>query len=161
MVGIKDRILSYSVGDSFVLRGATKEDTSLIVDFLQQLSLEDISHFHPFPFTLRSITHVLSCSTYQVYIVMSGKEMVGLFFLRFFVNSQCFLGYTVKNSYRGKGIGTKMIAAIAKGVQNSGFRLMSTICVDNEASIKAHMAAAQFEILETLPSNEIVLRLKD
>ena len=161
MTDIKKEILVFPPGHSgLVFRDAKKEDIPLIVEFLNHLSAEDVAHFRPFPFTHRSLGHVISCGTYQVYLAMSGKELVGLFFLRFFINRQCFLGFTVKSSYRGKGIGRKMIEAMASAVKDSGFQLMSTVCADNQASIKAHMAAARFEIVDRLSSNEIVLRLK-
>ncbi len=67
----------------------------------------------------------------------------------------------VKNEYRGRGIGKKMIEAMAKGVQGSGFTLMSTVCAGNKASLRAHLAGGQFEIIETLPTNEIVLKMKE
>ena len=90
-----------------------------------------------------------------------NDELIGLFFLRFFLNRQCFLGFVVKNEYRGRGIGKKMIDAMVRGVQGSGFTLMSTVCAENKASLRAHLAGGQFEIIETLPTNEIVLRMKE
>jgi len=77
------------------------------------------------------------------------------------LNRQCFLGFVVKNEYRGRGIGKKMIDAMVKGVQGSGFTLMSTVCAENKASLRAHLAGGQFEIVETLPTNEIVLKMKE
>jgi L-amino acid N-acyltransferase YncA len=162
MSDIKRKISVFPPGHSgLVFRDAKKEDIPIIVEFLNHLSAEDVAHFRPFPFTDRSLDHVISCGTYQVYKAMSKGELVGFFFLRFFINSQCYLGFAVKSSYRGKGIGKKMIEAMASAVKDSGFQLMSTVCADNQASIKAHMAAAQFEIVSHLSSDEIVLRLKD
>jgi L-amino acid N-acyltransferase YncA len=161
MIDIKREILVFPPGHSrLVFRDAKKEDIPIIVEFLNHLSAEEVAHFRPFPFTDRSLGHVISCGTYQVYLAMSGNELVGLFFLRFFINRQCYLGFAVNSSYRGKGIGKKMIEAMASAVKDSGFQLMSTVCADNQASIKAHMAAARFEIVDRLSSNEIVLRLK-
>jgi len=54
-----------------------------------------------------------------------------------------------------------MIDAMAKGVQGSGFTLMSTVCAGNKASLRVHLAGGQFEIIETLPTNEIVLKMKE
>lgn len=162
MSDIKKEILIFPLGHSgLVFKDAKKADIPIIVEFLNHLSAEDVAHFRPFPFTDRSLGHVISCSTYQVYLAMSGKELVGLFFLRFFINQQCYLGFAVNSSYRGKGIGRKMIQVMVSAVKCSGFQLMSTVCADNQASIKAHMAAAQFEIVSHLSSDEIVLRLKD
>lgn len=161
MNGVKRAILVFPLGQDLVFKDAKKGDIPIILGFLNHLSVEDVAHFRPFPFTDKSLDHVISCGTYQVYKAMSKGELVGFFFLRFFINSQCYLGFAVKSSYRGKGIGKKMIEAMASAVKDSGFQLMSTVCADNQASIKAHMAAAQFEIVSHLSSDEIVLRLKD
>jgi hypothetical protein len=54
-----------------------------------------------------------------------------------------------------------MIDAMVRGVQGSGFTLLSTVCAENKASLRAHLAGGQFEIIETLPTNEIVLKMKE
>jgi len=160
---IKEVVLSYEIGQNSALKYAKLQDSNDIVVFLRGLSEEERAFFNPFPFTLRSINHVVSCGTYQVYLVRNNQnnELIGLFFLRFFLNRQCFLGFAVKNEYRGRGIGKKMIDAMARGVQGSGFTLMSTVCAENKASLRAHLAGGQFEIIETLPTNEIVLKMKE
>ena len=160
---VKELILSYAIGQNFALKYANLHDSKDIVVFLRSLSEAERAFFNPFPFTLRSINHVVSCGTYQVYLVRNNQnnELIGLFFLRFFLNRQCFLGFVVKNEYRGRGIGGKMIDAMVRGVQGSGFTLMSTVCAENKASLRAHLAGGQFEIIETLPTNEIVLKMKE
>jgi len=160
---VKELVLSYAIGQDFSLKYANLQDNNDIVVFLRSLSEEERAFFNPFRFTLRSIKHVVSCGTYQVYLVRNNQnnELIGLFFLRFFLNRQCFLGFAVKNEYRGRGIGKKMIDAMARGVQGSGFTLMSTVCAENKASLRAHLAGGQFEIIETLPTNEIVLKMKE
>ncbi len=160
---IRKKIITYPIGQGVMTKFALVEDTEDISDFLKGLSQAEKAFFNPFPFTLRSINHVVSCGTYQVYLVRNSEndELIGLFFLRFFLNRQCFLGFVVKNEYRGRGIGKKMIDAMVRGVQGSGFTLMSTVCAENKASLRAHLAGGQFEIIETLPTNEIVLRMKE
>jgi len=160
---VKELILSYAIGQNFALKYANLHDSKDIVVFLKSLSEAERAFFNPFPFTLRSINHVVSCGTYQVYLVRNNQnnELIGLFFLRFFLNRQCFLGFVVKNEYRGRGIGKKMIDAMVSGVQGSGFTLLSTVCAENKASLHAHLAGGQFEIIETLPTNEIVLKMKE
>jgi len=160
---VKELVLSYAIGQNFALKYANLHDSKDIVVFLRSLSEAERAFFNPFPFTLRSINHVVSCGTYQVYLVRNNQnnELIGLFFLRFFLNRQCFLGFVVKNEYRGRGIGGKMIDAMVRGVQGSGFTLLSTVCAENKASLRAHLACGQFEIIETLPTNEIVLKMKE
>ena len=160
---VKELVLSYAIGQDFSLKYTNLQDNNDIVVFLKSLSEAERAFFNPFPFTLRSINHVVSCGTYQVYLVRNNQnnELIGLFFLRFFLNRQCFLGFVVKNEYRGRGIGGKMIDAMVRGVQGSGFTLMSTVCAENKASLRAHLAGGQFEIIETLPTNEIVLKMKE
>ena len=160
---VKELVLSYAIGQDFSLKYANLQDNNDIVVFLKSLSEAERAFFNPFSFSLRSIKHVVSCGTYQVYLVRNNQnnELIGLFFLRFFLNRQCFLGFVVKNEYRGRGIGKKMIDAMVRGVQGSGFTLMSTVCAENKASLRAHLAGGQFEIIETLPTNEIVLKMKE
>ena len=160
---VKELVLSYAIGQDFSLKYTNLQDNNDIVVFLKSLSEAERAFFNPFPFTLRSINHVVSCGTYQVYLVRNNQnnELIGLFFLRFFLNRQCFLGFVVKNEYRGRGIGGKMIDAMVRGVQGSGFTLLSTVCAENKASLRAHLAGGQFEIIETLPTNEIVLKMKE
>ena len=160
---IRKKIITYPIGQSITARLALINNIEEVVDFLKGLSQAERAFFNPFPFTLRSIYHVVSCGTYQVYLVRNNQnnELIGLFFLRFFLNRQCFLGFVVKNEYRGRGIGEKMIDAMVRGVQGSGFTLLSTVCAENKASLRAHLAGGQFEIIETLPTNEIVLKMKE
>ena len=160
---IKETILSYAIGQDVHLKYASLEEIKDIICLLKSLSEEERQFFNPFPFTQRSINHVISCGTYQLYLVYNNQneELIGLFFLRFFLNRQCFLGFVVKNEYRGRGIGKKMIDAMVNGVQGSGFTLMSTVCAENKASLRTHLAGGQFDIIETLPTNEIVLKMKE
>ena len=106
---VKELTLSYAIGQNFALKYANLHDSKDIVVFLRSLSDAERAFFNPFPFTLRSINHVVSCGTYQVYLVRNNQnnELIGLFFLRFFLNRQCFLGFVVKNEYRGRGLGKK------------------------------------------------------
>ena len=106
---VKKLILSYAIGQDFSLKYANLHDSKDIVVFLKSLSEEERAFFNPFPFSLKSIKHVVSCGTYQVYLVRNNQnnELIGLFFLRFFLNRQCFLGFVVKNEYRGRGLGKK------------------------------------------------------
>ena len=160
---IRNKIITYPIGQSITAKLALINNMEEVVDFLKGLPQAERAFFDPFPFTLRSINHVVSCGTYQVYLVRNNQnnELIGLFFLRFFLNRQCFLGFVVKNEYRGRGIGGKMIDAMVRGVQGSGFTLLSTVCAENKASLRAHLAGGQFEIIETLPTNEIVLKMKE
>ena len=148
---VKELVLSYAIGQDFSLKYANLQDNNDIVVFLKSLSEAERAFFNPFSFSLRSIKHVVSCGTYQVYLVRNNQnnELIGLFFLRFFLNRQCFLGFVVKNEYRGRGIGGKMIDAMVRDVQGSGFTLLSTVCAENKASLRAHLAGSQFEIIET------------
>ena len=106
---VKELVLSYAIGQDFSLKYTNLQDNNDIVVFLKSLSEAERAFFNPFPFTLRSINHVVSCGTYQVYLVRNNQnnELIGLFFLRFFLNRQCFLGFVVKNEYRGRGLGKK------------------------------------------------------
>ena len=160
---IKKKIITYPLSQNITTKPALIKNIEDIANLLKNLSQTERAFFNPFPFTPRSINHVISCGTYQLYLVYNNQneELIGLFFLRFFLNRQCFLGFVVKNEYRGRGIGKKMIDAMVKGVQGSGFTLMSTVCAENKASLRAHLAGGQFEIVETLPTNEIVLKMKE
>jgi hypothetical protein len=89
---VKELVLSYAIGQDFSLKYANLQDNNDIVVFLKSLSEAERAFFNPFPFSLRSIKHVVSCGTYQVYLVRNNQnnELIGLFFLRFFLNRQCF-----------------------------------------------------------------------
>lgn len=160
MVNIENRIINFWGNENTIAKKATSSDISDIVSFFEELSSEDTQYFQPFEFTKKSLLHVLSCGTYQLYLVIFDNQIAGIFFLRFFINNKCFLGYAVKKEFRGKGLGQGMLAAIIYGISRSKFRLMSTICTNNTASLKAHMATGRFEIIETLQTNEVVLRMK-
>ena len=158
---IEQKIIDFLKKENISANYASIRNVISVSKFLNELPSEDILYFHPFDYSKKSLSHVLSCHTYQIYVVYFDNQIVGLFFLRYFINNKCFLGYVVKKEFRGKGLGKKMLQAIIYGVSNSGFALMSTICADNIASIKAHLATGKFEIIEKLSSNEIVLKMKE
>ena len=157
---IGNKIIYFFRNENIIAKKATLNDISNIVSFFEGIAYEDTKYFQPFDFNNKSISHVLSCGTYQLYLVIFDNKIAGIFFLRFFINNKCFLGYIVKREFRGRGLGRRMLSAIIYGVSSSKFKLMSTICSNNTASLKAHMATGRFEIIDTLQTNEIVLRMK-
>jgi len=136
-------------------------DTDKLYQYMKRLGEEDIVYFKPFEFDKSSISNVLASGTYQLYLVYEtdGNNIIGFFFIRYFINRKCFLGFYVDSEFRSRGIGKAMIRAIADSIHFSCFQLYSTVCEENQASLNAHLSAAPFEIIERLNSNEIVLRL--
>jgi L-amino acid N-acyltransferase YncA len=161
MNAIEKRILSFPVGFGYRIQKEEKEQEYEIYDFFKSFTQEDIEYFRPFPFDHKSIKHVITNTSYQIFILKKNEEIVGLFFLRYFINKKCFLGFVVKRAYQGKGIGKSMLNAMTEAVKNSSFILMSTVCEKNKASLAAHLADNKFEIIDTLPSHEILLRARE
>lgn len=135
-------------------------DCRPLLEFLKKLSYSDIEYFKPFRFSEKTIEHILKCRTYQVFIVRAENEIIGFYFIRYFLNRDCFLGFAVGLKNRGHGLGKEMVSSIVAAAKIARFRLMSTVCVGNVQSLKVHLSAAPFTILKELSSGELLLRLE-
>jgi RimJ/RimL family protein N-acetyltransferase len=127
--------------------------------FLSNLDENDIKYFHPFEFSLLSIQRVIKNGGYLLFSAERKDNIVGMFFLRIFLNGCAFLGFSVSPAMRGCGIGTAMIKAMTDATNATKLILYSTVNVDNISSMRAHNSAASLKIIERLRDGSVVMRL--
>lgn len=82
-----------------------------------------------------------------------GDQIIGYFFIRFFINRKAFRGKMVDAKYQGKGIAKKMGILMTEIALGSGFRLFATISRENMSSLASSKAVNQIKVVEELKDN--------
>ena len=86
----------------------------------------------------------------MTFIVSSGNQIVGYFFLRSFVNGKSFRGKIVDKDWQGRGIAKLMGIAMTKVSQHLGLRMFGSISPENFASMASAKASNNIKVLKTL-----------
>ncbi len=90
-------------------------------------------------------------------MAFKDDELVGYFFLRFFMNRKCFVGRLIDKSYRGQGIGLVMNDIMYETAWSMNFRCLSTISKNNIAVMKAHSKNPSAKIIKELQDNYLLV----
>lgn len=86
----------------------------------------------------------------MTFVVTEGKNIVGYFFLRCFVNGKCFRGKIVHKDRQGRGIAKLMGIAMTKVAECLDIRMFGSISPDNYASMASAKASNDIKIHKTL-----------
>jgi RimJ/RimL family protein N-acetyltransferase len=146
---------------NIVFRSCNTNNAAVISTFLNRLTSDETQWFKPFPFDEHSVCRILQNPGFLFFVATSGSSIVGVFFLRLFFTRKAFLGFVVDKSMRGKGLGTEMIRIQIECCKSLGFSLMSTVSESNISSYKAHLKAGNFQVVERMDNNYMVLKLMD
>jgi GNAT superfamily N-acetyltransferase len=157
----KVRILTRSVESAsqpgYSFRKMGPGDIDAFSAFFESISEDDKTYFRPFPFSADSYRSILSNPGFVVFEAHAGEGPVAVFFLRLFANNQAFLGFLVKQEMRGRGIGKRIIEALAAACRLSGIALLSSVSRRNIASWKAHQENG-FHGIKELGDENVLLR---
>ena len=117
----------------------------------------DLEYFLPHGFDFKSLTNQFKNPSFLMMGTFYNDEIVGYFFLRFFVNRKCFVGRLIDHKYRGKGIGLIMNSIMYENAWQMGFRCLSTISRDNRLVMQAHSKNSAMKVLKKLPNNYLLV----
>lgn len=141
----------------FYYRKLTLSDADSIHNLINMQNPSDLEYFHPHGFDIVSIRKQLKNSSFLMMGTFDEEKIIGYFFLRFFINRQCFVGRLIDKEYRGKGIGTVMNSIMYKTAWTMDFRCLSTISRDNIAVMRAHAKNPVIKVLKELQNNYILV----
>ncbi len=148
MVGL-DAVLE-SISSDFRFRVAKESDVKNLVDFFARQPEKAFEFFKPHLFDVKSVRKVVKNKAFLTFVVSSGDQIVGYFFLRSFVNGKAFRGKMVDRDWQGRGIAKSMGVAMTKVSQHMGLRMFGSISPENFASMSSAKASNDIKVLKTL-----------
>lgn len=141
----------------FYYRKLTLSDADSLHNLIKMQNPSDLEYFHPHDFDIVSIRKQLKNCSFLMMGTFDKEKIIGYFFLRFFINRQCFVGRLIDKEYRGKGIGTVMNDILYKTAWSMNFRCLSTISRDNIAVMRAHAKNPAYKVIKELNNNYMLV----
>jgi hypothetical protein len=128
-------------------------DLELLFLFIQNQDQKQFEFFKPHAFDKKTLIRLQKNPSFLMFGVFDGNSLIGYFFLRCFLNKRCFIGRMVDVSLQGQGLGKIMGKILYQVAWNSGFRIFSTISINNVASFNSHKANQNLKIVNELSNN--------
>lgn len=141
-----------------IIRLLNKDDTDLLVEFLKQVTKEELLFFSPHGFDRNSIKFVLSSPGYLPIGFFVGDRMAGYFLMRLLCTRKAFIGRYLSSEFRMKGLGGKMGMVLYDIGRDLNFDVYSTISKDNLSSLKSHEAMGRMVIVKDMPNNYVLVK---
>jgi len=88
-----------------------------------------------------------------------SNQMVGYFFLRFFLNKRGFIGRMVDQHHQRQGIASRMSEVMYETLWQNGFRCLSTISKHNQSILKLHEQEGRLRVLKELPNEYLFVEI--
>jgi len=138
-------------------RALTIDDAEDLVQLIQSQKKSDLKYFSPHGFDIESIKKQFKNKAFLMLGVFSKTQLIGYFFLRFFVSKKCFVGRLIASEYRGQGVGLLMNQLMYKTAWKMGFRCLSTISKNNKLVMKAHRNNGSMVIRKELNNDYLLI----
>jgi len=132
-------------------------DTNDLYELIKNQKESDLNYFQPHGFDHDSIRGKLKQKAFLMMGIYFEQQLIGYFFLRFFVNKKCFVGRLIDADYRGKGVGLLMNKIMYGIAWNMKFRCLSTISKSNHFIMKAHKKNTTMVVLKELNNNFLLV----
>jgi len=129
----------------------------LLYYFLSNQDERQLKYFKPHDFDKKTLKELMHNPSFFMMGVFDGKELIGYFFLRCFINKQCFTGRIIAREYQGKGISKPMGKILLESAWNSNFRVFCTVSKNNLNSLAAIRSVAKIRIVKELPNDYLYL----
>lgn len=134
------------------------DDTDALVEFLKQVSQDELPFFRPHGFDRASIKAVLNSIGYLPVGFFVGDKMAGYFMMRLFCSKKAFIGRYISGEFRGKGLGGRMALVLYDIGEALRFDVFSTISRDNISSMKSHESMGRMIVVKEMPNNYLLVR---
>ncbi len=153
---IQSDIIS-SFDNSFTIKKFNSSIYKDACDYLLAIEDVDKEYFKPFNYNIKSITQFLYSKSNSVYFLYSNSDIDGVFFLRFFITNQVFLGFYLSHKIRGRRVGSLIIKTLVYACKKNKFPLFSTVSKKNLPSWKAHLSN-NFRIIKIMKKDYYLLQ---
>lgn len=141
----------------FSYRVLSLDDAVALSEFIVNQDPADLEYFHPHGFDITAIKRQFKKSSFIMMGSFDGDQLVGYFFLRFFINKKSFVGRLIDKGYRGKGIGRIMNNIMYNTSWRMGFRCLSTISRNNKMVVRSHSRNHSMRVLKQLKNNYLLI----
>ncbi|MBR4793322.1 MAG: transcriptional regulator [Bacteroidaceae bacterium] len=136
--------------ERFTVSEVQLSDVEKLVVFFSEQPEEAYTFFKPHGFDAKSLAKLVKRTSFLMYKVTDGEEIVGYFFLRCFANGNAFKGRMVDYRRRNQGIAKQMGNVINAIVLELGLKLFTTISPENYSSLASTKAVNDIRIVRTL-----------
>jgi hypothetical protein len=147
------KVLQDYTKEKFTYRFLAQNDLQALNELLQGQNQEQFRFFKPHKFDLKTLKRLFKNPSFFMFGVFNNNKLIGYFFLRCFANKKSFIGRLVDANYQGQGLGKIMGKILYQIAWSSGFRIFSTISIDNVASFNSHKANQNLKIVKELSDN--------
>ena len=155
MIKNADVILKQYENEIYNYRFLIQSEIPRLHDFFNKQNQEQFSYFKPHDFDNSSLHRLFNNPSFLLFGVFDKDEIIGYFFLRCFINKQCFTGRIVDERYQGQGIAKKMGKILHHIAWTSNFRVFGTASNENIKSLKSYQAINNYRIIKELDNNYI------
>lgn len=146
----------------FVFRSLKAIDAVPLYDMINRQDTIDMEYFRPHGLDVFSIRKQFSNRAFLMMGAFDKDQIVGYFFLRFFINRKCFVGRIIDKPYRGRGIGLVMNDIMYETAWRMKFRCQSTISKNNTAIMHAHSMNNRMVVIKELQNDYLLVEfIKD
>ena len=150
---LEENLKKYS--SQYVFRFIGNDDLKALHDFLCSQDEEQLRYFRPHEFDLRTLQRLYYNHCFLMLGAFDKDKLIGYFFLRCFINKQCFIGRIIDREYQGKGISKNMALILLNSSWAANFRVFSTISKYNVKSLASYPSIAIPRIVKTLDHDYI------
>jgi len=133
-------------------------DSDALFKLMNTQNSSDLKYFNPHGIDLKSIKNQFRNHAFLMMGVFDEEILVGYFFLRFFINKQCFVGRLIDKDFRGRGIGPVMNKIMYEISWRIEFQCLSTISKNNIAVMKAHSKNPSMVVLKELQDDYLLVQ---
>ena len=143
----------------YVFRPLKRNDIEQLSRFLNKQSKDQKKFFNPHSFTISALERLWKNRSFFMMGVFFNDQIIGYFFLRFFINKKCFIGRIVDTDFQRKGIANTMSKIMYDIAWSMSFRCLTTISGENQAIVDLHKGENSFHVLKELPNNYLFVEI--
>ena len=138
-------------------RALQVDDFCLLEAFIARQAADRLKFFNPHPFDESGLLKVLTSKAYMPYGIFIEEELAGYGLLKVSPTGSAFIGLLVDANFGGSGLGKFIIGYLYWQASVAGLRTRSTISRQNIASLYAHQAVSDYEVIVELPNDYIMI----
>lgn len=143
------------IKDNYSYRFLENADLNALQYFFSTQDKDQFKYFKPHNFDMNTLKRLMKNPSFFMMGVFDDKKLIGYFFLRCFINKQCFTGRIIDISYQGRGISKEMGRILLHSAWESKFRVFGTASIENIRSLASYKSIDDFKIISELENGYI------